>query len=107
MSDSPTIQPIRDRILIETVDPDAKIHSPSKFIVSTSAIDKIRRGRVLALGEGFLSPSGTPVGIAVSKGDVVLYEEGAGKTVHSYGKRYLILREQEVLAIEKEQGVQG
>lgn len=107
MSNVPTIRPIRDRVAVEPIEADAKIHSPNRFIVSTAAIDKMKRARVISLGDGFLSPSGTPVGLAVAVGDVVLYEDGAGKQVHSYGKRYLILREQDIVAIEREQEAQA
>lgn len=102
MSTVPTIRTIRDRLVVEPIDSDAKIHSPNRFIVAAAAIDKIKRGRVLAAGGGLLTPSGDPVGLAVSVGDTVLYEEGTGKPVHSYGKQYLVLREADVIAIEKE-----
>lgn len=96
-----TIFPIRDRVVIEPVSDDSRVHSPNKFIVSPGAIDKMKRGRVLAVGEGFLAQNGTPVGLAVKVGDVVLYEEQSARPVHSYGKQYAILREQEVLAVER------
>lgn len=97
-----SLTPIRDRLIVQPVEADPKTHSPSKFIVSTAAIDKMKRGRVVAAGEGFLSPAGVPVALSTKIGDVVVYDDGAGRPIYSYGKQYVILREQEVLAIESQ-----
>jgi chaperonin GroES len=103
MSKTPTLYPIRDRILVVPVDTDASAHGPRRIITTTTPPDKMKRGAVVAVGEGFLSQTGETVPLSVEVGEVVLFDENAGKRAWSFGTEYVILREQEVLAIEKGQ----
>lgn len=97
---TPTVTPIRDRVVVTPIADDREKHSVTRIIAAPSPVDKMKRGLVVAVGNGFLSPAGVPVGLAVQVGDVVLYEDGVGKPVNSYGKLYVVLREQEILGTE-------
>lgn len=96
------LTPIRDRLVVSPVPTDNTKHSPNKFIMAPAALDKVKRGEVVAAGPGALSMSGELAPIAVQVGQTVLFADGAGTKVYSFGREFIVLREFEVLAIESE-----
>lgn len=101
MSKPVTLTPSREKIVVTPIAVDPSTHSMSKFLVSTAPIDTVKRGHVVAVGDGWLSPSGGVVPLTTKVGDVVVFGSTTGTRVYSYGVEYLIMRENEVLAIEK------
>jgi chaperonin GroES len=99
------LHPIRDRVVVALIDADAATHGPSKLVLANAAIDKMRRGRVVAAGEGFLTTDGKPVPLTVKAGDVVVFAEDVGDRLYSFGQQYIILRESSILAVEVDDAV--
>lgn len=96
------LTPIRDRIVVRPVDTDKQKHGPSAILVTTSDVDDVKRGLVVAVGDGFVTPDGDRIPLTLQVGQTVLFDKSVGKSVWSFGERFLILREQEILGFEVE-----
>jgi chaperonin GroES len=91
-------RPMLDRILVDQ-DP-AETTTASGFILHHEAAEAVNRGTVLAVGPGKPTKNNDaviPVGISV--GERVLYAPGSGLKVRVEGVDYLVLKEEEVIAI--------
>lgn len=93
--------PLQDRVVVErldTSDDDAFLHTPEK------AKEKPVQGRVVKVGPGKLLENGSIVPVAVKRGDVVLFAKYGGTDVDlGPGQEYLILREDEIMAVVVEE----
>lgn len=87
-----SIKPLADRILIEPAAAETK--TSSGIIIPDSAKEKPQKGTVVAVGPG---TSENPVTLCV--GDKVLYGKYAGTELQDEGLDYLIMRENDILAI--------
>jgi chaperonin GroES len=86
------IQPLADRILIESAAAETK--TSSGIIIPDTAKEKPQRGIVVAVGPGTKE---NPVTLKV--GDNVLYGKYSGTELQHEGNDYLIMREADILAI--------
>lgn len=86
------IQPIADRVLIEPAAAETK--TASGIIIPDTAKEKPQKGTVVAVGKGTKDHAMT-----VKVGDTVLYGKYAGTELKLEGKDYLMMREDDVLAI--------
>jgi len=86
------IQPLSDRVLVEPQEAETK--TSSGIIIPDSAKEKPQRGTVIAVGNGKKDHDMT-----VKKGDTVLYGKYSGTDLKYEGKDYLIMREDDILAI--------
>lgn len=101
--DSCSLVAVRDKVVVSLVDTDKQKHGPSALIVTTAEhIDDVKRGRVVSVGSGFVTPDGGQIPLSLKVGDLILFPNNVGKTVWSFGNKYVVLREQEVLTIEQE-----
>lgn len=91
------LKPLGDRIVIRTLDAQGK--TKSGLVLPDTAKEKPQEGKVLAIGTGRLLDDGTVKALEVKNGDRVLYGKYAGTEVTIEGEDYLILREEDVLAI--------
>ncbi|OIJ16215.1 co-chaperone GroES [Anaerobacillus arseniciselenatis] len=91
------LKPLGDRIVIEQVETEEK--TASGIVLPDSAQEKPQEGRVVAVGSGRILESGERVALELKEGDKVIYSKYAGTEVKLDGKEYLILRENDVLAI--------
>ena len=91
------LKPLGDRIIIEVVEAEEK--TAFGIVLPDSAKEKPQQGKVVAVGSGIVTNSGTVVPLSVKAGDQVIYAQYAGTEVKYEGKDYLILRESDVLAI--------
>ena len=85
------IQPLQDRVLIEPT--AAEEVTASGIIIPDSAKEKPLRGTVLAVGDGTKDEE-----MKLKAGDVVLFGKYAGSEFELDGKKYLIMRQSDVLA---------
>jgi chaperonin GroES len=91
------IKPLSDRILIKPLDQaEEKIGG---IIIPDTAKEKPQEGEVVAVGPGKMLESGERQAPTVAVGDKVLYGKYAGTEVKSGGEEYLIVREDDILAI--------
>lgn len=86
------IKPLADRVLIEPT--AAEETTLGGIIIPDSAKEKPLKGKVLATGNGTKDED-----MVLKEGDTVLYGKYAGTEVEIDGKKYLIMRQSDVLAI--------
>jgi chaperonin GroES len=91
------ITPLNDKVLIERVEADDK--TAGGIILPDTAKEKPKQGKVLALGEGKLLENGQRVPFQVKIGDRVLFSSYAGNEVQVDGKEYLVMSEDDILAV--------
>lgn len=86
------IKPLADRVLIEPAAAETK--TASGIIIPDNAKEKPQKGTVIAAGKG---TKDNPITVKV--GDTVLYTKYAGTELKLEGKDYLIMHENDILAI--------
>ena len=91
------IQPLQDRILVKRLDEEEE--QIGGIIIPDSAKEKPQEGEVIAVGPGKVTDDGKRQAPEVSEGDKILFAKYAGTEVKSEGEEYLIMREDDVLAI--------
>ena len=93
-----SLRPLHDRMLVERLD-EAGQQSSGGIIIPDSAKEKPQQGQVVAVGNGKKKDDGTVVALDVSVGDKILFGKYSGSEVTVDDKEYLIMREDEALAI--------
>jgi len=91
------IRPLHDRILVERVE-EAEVKKGG-IIIPDTAKEKPQEGKVIAAGNGKVSEDGKKIPLDVKAGDRILFGKYSGSEVKIEDKEYLILREEDVLAI--------
>ena len=91
------LKPLGDRLVIKAQDPSDK--TKSGLVLPESAKEKPQEGKVVEVGSGKLLDDGTVKALEVKSGDKVLYGKYSGTEVRVQDEDYLILREEDVLAI--------
>ncbi len=91
------LKPLGDRLIVEPVEQEEM--TPSGIVLPETAKEKPMQGKVLAIGPGARKDDGSRVEMDVKQGDTVLYAKYAGTEVKISDKKYLILKETDVLAI--------
>jgi len=90
------LNPLNDRIVVEPIGQSSK--TESGLFLPENAQEKPQTGKVLAVGMG-LYQDGSRVPLVVKVGDTVLFAKYSGTEVKLDGKKTLIIRESDVLAI--------
>ncbi len=91
------IRPLRDRILVRRIEEEEK--RVGGIIIPDTAKEKPMQCEVFAVGTGKVTEDGKTIAPEVKKGDQVLIGKYSGTEVKVDDKEYLILREDEVLAV--------
>jgi chaperonin GroES len=94
-----TVRPLHDRIIVERVQQTAD--RIGAIIVPDSAKEKPQLGKVLAAGLGRSNKDGKRIPLDVKAGDTVLFGKYSGQEIKLEGIEYLIMKEEDVLAIEE------
>jgi len=92
------LKPLYDKIVVE-VEEAKEQRTASGIIIPDTAQEKPQVGKVIAVGEGKPLENGQIRPLRVKEGDYVVFNKYAGTEVELEGKKYLILSEEEVLAI--------
>ena len=92
-----TIRPLADRVLVKRLD-EAEEQKVGGIIIPDTAKEKPQEAEIVAVGPGRIE-DGERVGLEVSVGDKVLIGKYSGTEVKIEGEEYLIMREDDVLAI--------
>ena len=92
-----SLKPLSDRVVVEPAAAEEK--SSGGIILPDTAQEKPQQGTVVATGPGKVSDTGTLVEMSVKDGDKILYGKYSGTEVKVEGKKLLILKETDVLAI--------
>ena len=91
------LKPLGDRIVVRPLEAPEK--TKSGLVLPDSAKEKPQEGKVLAVGTGKLLDDGAIKALEIRSGDRVLYGKYSGTEVSLEGEDYLILREEDVLAV--------
>ncbi len=93
------VKPIGDKILVKRLQAEEK--TKGGIVLPEAAKEKPKEGRVVALGLGRLLENGTRAPFTVKENDRIIFSSYAGTEVKLEGEEYLILTEEEILAIVK------
>jgi len=91
------LQPMGERIVVKRVDSEET--TAGGIVLPDSAREKPARGTVVAVGSGRLLDDGSRAESQLSNGDVVLFSSYAGEQVEIDDVEYLLMREDDVLAV--------
>jgi chaperonin GroES len=91
------IKPLADRIVVEPVEQEEV--TAGGIILPETAKEKPQQGKVVAAGPGRTDDKGKRVDMEVKVGDKVLYAKYSGTEIKLDGKKLLILRESDILAV--------
>lgn len=92
-----SIKPLHDKVVVERFEAEGK--SAGGILLPDTAKEKPAQGTVIASGPGRTLDTGAVVPLDVKKGDRVLFAGFAGSEIKVNGKEYLILSENEILAV--------
>ena len=92
-----SVRPLNDRILVERIEAEQK--TAGGILIPDNAKEKPIEGRVVAVGSGKVLDDGSRRKLDVKEGDKVLFGKWGGNEIKVDGKDYLLLKEDEVLAI--------
>jgi chaperonin GroES len=91
------IQPLADRVLVKRIEEEEQ--TKGGIIVPDTAKEKPQQGKIVEVGPGRLTDEGKRVPPEVKKGNKVLFGKYAGTEVSLGAEEYLILREDDILAV--------
>ncbi len=91
------LKPLNDRIIVKALEAEEK--SAGGIYLPDAAREKPQQGKVLSTGPGKLMDNGKVVKMEVKKGDIVYYARYGGTEVKIGGEEFVILRQDDVLAI--------
>lgn len=90
------LKPLGNRIVIELLKQQEK---NSGIILAQNSQKRSQIGKVIAIGEGKLSNDNKLLPLSVKIGEKILFSEYVGTEIEYEGKSYLILKEEEILAV--------
>ncbi len=91
------VKPLADRVLVEVIEETET--KKGGIILPDTAKEKPQEGKVIAVGPGRIDEKGNRIQPEVKKGDRVLFGKYSGQEVKIEDKEYLIIREDDILAI--------
>ena len=91
------VRPLHDRIIIQRLEEGEQ--KVGGIIIPDTAKEKPQQGKVIAAGTGKVKDDGTRQLPDVKPGDLILFGKYSGQEIKLDGEEYLIMREDEVLAV--------
>ena len=91
------VRPLHDRIMVERL--EEKEVKKGGIIIPDTAKEKPQEGKVIAVGNGKVGDDGKKIPLDVKAGDKILFGKYSGSEVKIDDKEYLIMREEDILAI--------
>ena len=91
------LRPLHDRVMVRKLDEGEQIRGG--IIIPDTAKEKPQQAEVIALGNGKLLETGERVALDVKAGDRILFGKYSGSETKIEGEEYLILKEDEILAV--------
>jgi len=93
------IQPLADRIMVKVL--EAKEKTKGGIVLPDTAKEKPQEAEVIAVGKGKISDEGKLIPPEVKAGDKILFGKYSGTEITVDENEYLILKEEDILAIVK------
>jgi chaperonin GroES len=91
------IKPLGERVVVKVLESEEK--TKSGIVLPDTAKEKPQMGKVLAVGTGKVLDNGQKLPLEVKTGDKVLFAKYAGTEVKLDGEEYMVLKENDILAI--------
>ncbi len=91
------IRPLHDRVLVKRLEAETK--SSGGIVIPDTAAEKPIRGEVVAVGKGKLLENGEVRPLDIKNGDRILFGKYSGTEVKIDGEEYLVMREDDVMAV--------
>ena len=91
------VKPLHDRIIVQRLDEGEQ--KVGGIIIPDTAKEKPQQGKVIAVGNGKTTDDGKRIPLDVTAGNTILFGKYSGQEIKLDGEEYLIMREDEVLAI--------
>src|SRR3990170_2492576 len=91
------VRPLHDRIIVQRLEQGEQ--QIGGIIIPDTAKEKPQQGKVVAAGTGKVTDDGKRVPLDVRAGDLILFGKYAGQEITLEGEEYLIVKEDEVLAV--------
>ncbi len=91
------IRPLHDRVIVKRLDEERT--SPGGIVIPDTATEKPIQGKVIAVGKGKILEDGKVRPLDVKVGDKILFGKYSGTEVKVDGDDYLVMREEDVMAI--------
>jgi len=91
------IVPLNEKIVVERLEADER--TAGGIILPDTAKEKPKQGKIISVGDGKLLDDGKRAPFQVKAGDRVLFSSYSGNEVTVDGKEYLIMTEDDVLAV--------
>jgi chaperonin GroES len=91
------VVPLNDKIVVKRLEAEEK--TAGGIVLPDTAKEKPKQGKVLSLGDGKLLENGQRASFQVKEGDRVLFASYAGNEVTLDGEEYLIMTEDDILAV--------
>ena len=93
------VQPLADRVLVQPLEAEEK--TAGGIVIPDTAKEKQQKGTVVAVGKGRISEDGKITPLEVKVNDTVLFGRYSGSEVKVGANDYLIVKEDDILAILK------
>ena len=91
------VRPLHDRIIVQRLEEGEQ--KVGGIIIPDTAKEKPQQGKVIAAGQGKTKDDGKRVPLDVKAGDVILFGKYSGQEIKLDGENYLIMKEEDVLAV--------
>lgn len=91
------LRPLQDRIIVKRVEEETM--TAGGLFIPETAKEKPQRGEIVAVGNGKKTEDGKVLPLDVKVGDIVLFGKYAGTEVKVDGNDYLMMREDDILAV--------
>ena len=92
------IRHLQDRVLVKRLEDEVE-KTKGGIIIPDTAKEKPQQGKVIAAGNGKVNEDGKRNALDVKAGDLILFGKYSGQEIKLDGEEYLIMREDEVLAV--------
>jgi chaperonin GroES len=93
------LKPLGDRVIVEPVEKGQETFAGGALVLPETAKEKPQQGIIIAVGPGKKDEDGERIQMDVEAGQRVLYAKYAGTEIKIDGKKLLILKESDLLAI--------
>jgi chaperonin GroES len=91
------VRPLHDRIIVQRLE-EGEQHI-GRILIPDTAKEKPQQGTVIAAGNGRTTDDGKRVALDVKAGDLILFGKYSGQEIKLDGQEYLIMKEDDVLAV--------
>jgi len=91
------VRPLHDRVIVKRIEEEET--TKGGIIIPDTAKEKPVEGEIIAVGKGKVLEDGKTLPLEVKEGDRILFGKYAGTEIKIEGEEYLIMREDDVIAI--------